>query len=103
VNGIKVVTVIGEDRRLVIELPDEIPAGQVEVVVRSLEADARASRPLTREAARARLQAAGILSTAHHAPEGTVPLSLDERKTLGTLPLDARPTSELIDEDRGAY
>jgi hypothetical protein len=63
-----------------------------------------AQRPgLTREQARAKLLAAGFLVTDIRAPLGTLPLTPEERLRIGTLPPGARPSEELIDEDRGAY
>jgi hypothetical protein len=41
------------------------------------------------------------LSTARYTPEDYIPLSDEERMRLVTLPPGARPTDELIDEDRG--
>lgn len=97
-------TEIGEDRRLVIDLPGDIPAGPVEVVVRSL---GDSTSPLLsnpnpeREAVRAKLAAAGFLSTTWDTLEGAQELTEAERLRLGTLPAWARPSEELIDEDRG--
>lgn len=102
---ITVQATVGDDRKLIINLPDDIPAGEVEVTVRaktpSPPTDDGAT--LTREEARRRMAAAGLLSTWHKAPPGTVPLTPEERMRIGTLPPDARPSEELIDEDRGEY
>lgn len=88
---------VGEDRRLVIDLPDEIPPGEVEVVVRPKR------DTMTREEARRLLAEAGLLSTWHKAPPGTKPLTPEERMEIGKMPPGARPSEELIDEDRGEY
>lgn len=64
---------VGADRRLVIELPPEMPTGEVELTVLSKQ------------------------------PEGAVALTPEERMEIGKLPPDARPSEELIDEDRGEY
>jgi hypothetical protein len=93
---------VGEDRRLAVELPPDAPVGPVEVQIRPLSGeDAPARHPLTREEARARLLAAGLLSTARYAPEDAQPLSPEESERLSHLFASERLTSELIDEDRG--
>lgn len=49
--------VVGEDRRLVIDLPKDTPTGPVELIIRPATGNA------AREAARAKLLAAGALVT----------------------------------------
>lgn len=101
---IRLSAVVGEDRRLVIDLPPDTPLGPVELEVRSAApAPTQRDKPLTREEARAKLLAAGYLVTSIHAPEGTVPLTPEERMEIGRLPPGARPSKELVDEDRGEY
>jgi hypothetical protein len=56
-----------------------------------------------REAARAKLSAAGALVTHFDIPEDAVPLSPEELLRLGTMPPGARGSEELIDEDRGEW
>ena len=103
-NPIVLPAVVGEDRHLVLDLPPDTPLGPVEVEIRPapVESEAPVYNP-AREAARAKLLAAGFLSTAHRAPEGAVRLTVEERMRIGTLPPGARPSEELIDEDRGEY
>ena len=109
-NAVTVPVVIGEDRRLVIELPDSTPVGpaEVDVIIRPrADGAARVDDPEVvnpaREAARAKLLAAGVLNTSIHAPVGTVPVSDEELERLGQLSPGARPSEELVDEDRGLY
>lgn len=85
-NTITIAAVINEDRHLVIDLPPETPPVNA-----------------AREAARAKFIAAGALSTTYTAPEGVEPLTVEERTRIGQLPPNARPSEELIDEDRGEY
>ncbi len=93
---------VGQDHRLVDEFPPEVPVGRVKLMIQPLEKPtAVAKTPLTREAARAKMQAAGILSTAHRAPEGTVPLSDEELQRLGQAFAGGTPLDQMIDEDRG--
>ncbi len=101
---IRLSAVVGEDRRLVIDLPPDTPLGPVELEVRpAAPVPTQRNKPLTREEARAKLLAAGYLVTSIHAPEGTVPLTAEERMEIGRLPPGARPSDELVDEDRGEY
>jgi hypothetical protein len=91
---------VGEDRRLVIDLPPNTPTGRVDVVIKHHEG---VQAPITnpaREAARAKLLAAGFLVTGIQAPAGIAPLSVEERLRLGTLPPDVS-VDDIIDQDRG--
>ena len=99
---ITISTYISEDRKLVVDVPDEFPAGRVNVTITSVEQDNNESASL-RDIARAKLLAAGSLATNIEVPPGTVPMSPEEILKLGTLPPNARPSHELIDEDRGEY
>ncbi|MCC7447467.1 MAG: hypothetical protein IT324_08635, partial [Anaerolineae bacterium] len=49
----------------------------------------------------AKLAAAGRLSTTHHPPAGTVPLSVAERERLSKLFAGPRTVLDLVNEDRG--
>lgn len=106
-DAVTIPVMVGTDRRLVIELPPSTPLGPADVVILP-RANARNGNEnglanSAREAARARLRAAGFLSTDIHAPEGTTALPDEEIAQLGQLPVGARPSEELIDEDRGVY
>lgn len=101
-DAVMIAVVVGADRRLVIDLPPNTPVGPAEVVILPRASGAGEMVNPSREAARAKLLAAGFLSTDVHAPEGTTPLSDEEIARLGQLPPGARPSEALIDEDRGA-
>lgn len=94
--------IIGEDRRLVIELPPNTPTGLVDLVIRLHEnvPSAPTDNP-AREAIRAKLLAAGRLVTDIYASEDAVPLSPEELLRIGRLPPGSPSLDELIDEDRG--
>jgi hypothetical protein len=96
--------VVGEDRHLAIDLPDEIPAGPIEVTIRTLavETGEVPAGEMTRERARALLAAAGRLSTARYAPPDAEPLTDEEREEIGREFGALGPVSELIIEDRGS-
>jgi hypothetical protein len=97
--AIRVSAIVGKDRQITVQLPDEVPEGQVELEVRVLEAPVNPER----ERIRTKLMAAGFLVNPDDLgiPEDAVPLSVEERLRLGELPPDAVPTHILIDEDRG--
>jgi hypothetical protein len=104
-DAITVSAVVGEDRRLVIDLPADTPVGPVDVVIKPhVSPEADVTNP-AREAARAKLLAAGKLATAARLgiPDDLEYLSDDELEELGRMPPGARPSEELINEDRGEY
>ena len=74
---------ITEDRRLIVELPDSIPPGDVQLTLEIPEDQPTANEATAR--ARAKLVAAGILSFTWRAPSGTTPPSDEELVELGTL------------------
>jgi hypothetical protein len=102
-EAVTIPVVVGPDRRLVLDLPPSTPIGPANVVIlpRMNGADERATS--ARDAARAKLLAAGFLAMDLRAPEGTAPLSDEDLTRLGQLPAGARPSEDLIDEDRGTY
>ncbi len=92
---------ISKDRRLIVELPDDIPVGPVELVIRPLRQKAPAASSLAREGIRAQLRAAGLLLEGPFAPPGILPLSDEELEALRRrLPRGARTADAMIDEDR---
>ncbi len=111
-EAITIPVIVDENRRVVLKLPDSTPIGlaDLEIVVHpkadtangAKEPRPRGPNPAT-EAARIKLAAAGFLSTNIRAPEGAVPLSDEEIARIGRLPPGARPSEELIDEDRGPH
>jgi hypothetical protein len=102
-NSIVIHTTIGEDRHLVLDLPADTPTGPVELVIRAKQIVSEPATELTREEARARLLAAGALVTNLGISDDIEPISDEELLELGKLPPGARPSEELIDEDRGLY
>jgi hypothetical protein len=101
--AIRLPAVITEDRKLIVQLPDDVPAGAVEIEIRPQVAPQTDTGEIVnpaREAARAKLAAAGALSTAHRLPEGVIPPTEEEMYAAGVLPASARPSEELIAEDR---
>jgi len=98
--AIRLSAIITEDRQLIVQVPENIPAGPVELVIRLLETSSSEVINLALEAARAKFAAAGMLSHAHRLPDGVIPPTEEEMLRAGILPPGARPSEELINEDR---
>ena len=96
---IQLSAIVDKNGQLTVKVPDNIPPGPINVIIQSPEPSALASNP-AREAARTKLAAAGLLSSAHRLPPDTRIPTDDEVHAAGMLPADARPSEELIDEDR---
>ena len=99
--------VVGEDHKLVIELPDDVPPGQtVEVIVQPVggRTDAYTSTILTPEQARARMAVKGLgVRFGFAVPDDFEPLSSEALLEVGTLPEGVRSSLDLLDEERGAW
>jgi hypothetical protein len=103
VTQIRLSAVVGEDRRLVIDLPANSPLGPVELTIRPLapaEDAASQQERNERESLRAKMRDAGFLSTVSFAHDAVQGLGDDERARAGTMPMGARPSEELVAEDR---
>ncbi len=101
--SIRLSVVIGEDRRLVVDLPDNTPVGPAELEIHPVEM----SHTQEYEEIKARLLAAGLLAAPTAEELGisndAVPLTLEERLRIGQMPPDAPPVEALVDEDRGEW
>jgi hypothetical protein len=100
-TSITLTTTIGEDRHLELDLPRDVPAGRIELVIRPIPADISEQPELTREEIKARLRAAGLLMEGRFAPPDAVPLSDEEIEEIGRQFASPQLMSDLIDEDRG--
>ena len=99
-DAIRLTAVITEDHELTVKVPDDIPPGEVELLIQlSPQASTLTANP-AREAARAKLAAAGILSTAIRLPPGAILPTEAELEAAGRLPAGARLSEELISEYR---
>lgn len=92
--------VITEDHKLIVNVPVDVPPGRVDVRIQSTPVDEVLPANPARESARARLAAAGVLSTAIRLPLGTILPTEEEVRAAGILPPGARPSEDLINEDR---
>ena len=100
-EAVMIPVVMEADRRLVLDLPPSTPIGPANVVILPRTNGAGERATPARGSARARLLAAGFLATDIRAPEGTAPVSDEDLAHLGQLSMGARPSEDLIDEDRG--
>jgi hypothetical protein len=71
--------------------------------IRPTEPPEGSAKNTTREAARAKLAAAGALRVLDLVPEGAQRLAKEKRIQLGKLPAHARPSEVLIDEEWVLY
>jgi len=92
---------IPPDHHLELDLPPDLPTGAARITIQPQSAPYEVVTNPAREAARAKLLAAGKLVTNIHPPPGTRPLTLAERQRLGQLPPGSRPSEELVNDDRG--
>lgn len=99
--AVRLTAVVGEDRRLNIVLPPEIPVGMVELTVQAASSVDMEAANAKRAEVRAKLLAGGILATEQVSPPDTVQLTEEELWALTQPPPSAKPTHEQIDEDRG--
>lgn len=93
--------IVDEKRRIMIDLPDDMPTGPIEITARPLADLETRPEPLTREWVRAKLIAAGLVDTdARYAPDDAEELSEEEEEELGRLLAGPRPVEDYINEDR---
>ncbi|MBI5667062.1 MAG: hypothetical protein HZC41_03570 [Chloroflexi bacterium] len=90
--------IVDEKRRIMLDLPDDMPTGPIEITARPLAASEPPPEPLTREWVREKLKAAGLLDD--KAEPDAMAISDQEMARLGQVFADVRSISELIDEDR---
>ncbi len=81
-TSITVTATVGDDRHLEIDLPNDVPVGPVELVIKPRPAATVGQPELTCDEIRARLKAAGLLSEGWHVPEDAEPLSDEELEEL---------------------
>ena len=96
-QSIVLTAVVDEKRRIMIDLPDDLPVGPIELVIRPLTANG--DHEMTREEMRARLIAAGHRSNLSLSPDA-LDVSEEERLRIADLLAHQRPLSESIIEDR---
>lgn len=97
---IKLTAEVDESRRLIIDLPDDMPLGTVEVVIQQVSFEPLdPSQPLIREEVKRRMQALGLMAEIDVPPDA-VELSEQERHHIWRLVADKRSTLDLVNEDR---
>lgn len=92
---------VGQDHRLVIQLPDDVPPGLVDITIKpSVSSEQLGS---AREIARSKLLAAGKLNENYALPEGFTRPSDEELQKLVVVVPGTPSIDEIIDEDRGPH
>jgi hypothetical protein len=92
--AIRLSAMVSKDRRLIVDLPEDVPVGPVELLLQPVQANEGASL-------RELLRAAGALANHDDLDEDAEYVSDEELDSLGTLPPGSATALELIDEDRG--
>jgi hypothetical protein len=105
VQTIRLLAMVDENHRLVIDLPDDIPTGPVELVITAVKTQNGEPVPaetqeLTREEAWRKLIAAGLVSPEEDYTPDALEVTEEELERLARSFATERPISELIDEDR---
>lgn len=111
-DAIKMSVHIGEDKKLIVDLPSDIPTGTVDILILPIEKSSinvtkkvSSKKLLTwakqREQMRKKLIRVQPKSQPYPIPKGYFPLSDEERMRLAILPSGIQPTDVIIDEDRG--
>ncbi len=90
--------IVDEKRRIMIDLPDDMPTGPIEITARPIAAEAPPEPP-TREWVQAKLKAVGLLADISDIPDGEV-LSEEEEEKLARQMAGGRPAEDLVNEDR---
>jgi hypothetical protein len=100
---ITITATVDENHRLVVDLPD-IPPGPVEITIKPVENGTPIEdlEPGTREWARAKLKAAGLLAEDEDFPEleGFEELSDDEEERLAQIASGGPSILDLVNQDR---
>jgi hypothetical protein len=95
------IVIADEKRRIMIDLPDDMPTGLIERTARGLVNLDTRSEPLTREWVQARLIAAGLADiNTRYAPEDAEELSEEEEEELARRMSGGRSVEDLVNEDR---
>ncbi|MBA3870691.1 MAG: hypothetical protein H0X30_16245 [Anaerolineae bacterium] len=97
---IQLSAIVDKNGQLTVKVPDNILPGPINIIIQAPDAADKAVTNPAREAARTKLAAAGLLSSAHRPPPNTRIPTDDEVLAAGILPLNARPSADLISEDR---
>jgi hypothetical protein len=98
---ITITAVVDEKRRIMIDLPDDIPTGAVRITVQPIGEPAEQYAPGSREWAQAKLIEAGLVNpNARYAPPDAVSLSDEERDRIGKQLAGGKTSLELINEER---
>lgn len=93
---------ITADRHLEIDLPPDTPLGRADLTIMPRADNTPPLNP-AREAARAKLLAAGVLGTTQRAPSQAIETTPEERERIWSQFASEESIDTLIDEDRETY
>jgi len=95
---IQLSAIVDKNGQLTVKVPDNIPPGPINIIIQAPESSDAFPKNPARDVARTKLAAAGLLSSAHRLPPNArIPTDAD---AAGILPSEARPSEDLINEDR---
>lgn len=98
--AIHISAIVGDDRKLVIQLPPEFKPGQIDLIIQTSDL---ATNDSARDTVRSKLLAARALVTQYEVLPDAKLLSVEERLRIGTLPPNTPSSLDLINEDRGDW
>lgn len=97
---ITITTVVDEKRRIMIDLPDDVPLGKINLTIQAnMLNDMLDTDDVSHKGIQAKLIAAGLVSPSESSPDA-IAVSNEELERLGHVFADDRPLSELIDKER---
>lgn len=97
---IQLSAIVDKNGQLTVKVPDNILPGPINIIIQAPDAADKVVTNPAWEAARTKLAAAGLLSSAHRMPPHTHIPTDEEVRAAGILPPNARPSEDLISEDR---
>lgn len=97
---ITITAVVDEKRRIIIDLPDDIPLGKINLMIQAkMLDDMLDTDDVSHKEIQAKLIAAGLVSPSGPSPDA-IDVSDEELERLGYVFANARPLSKLIDKER---
>jgi hypothetical protein len=99
-DAIKISVTIGEDRKLVLELPSDVPVGKAELTIQPVAQPEDAPVNPTRDEMYAKLLADGKIRATRYAPEDAVRMPDEELMKISRFPPGAPTIADLINEER---
>ena len=96
---ITITTIVDEKRRIMIDLPDDVPLGKINLTIQANMVDMLEIDNVSNPKIRAKLIAAGLVSPSESSPDA-IDVDNEELNRLRHVFAAGRPLSEFIDEER---